>query len=75
MVDNCRTCSREWDTSTVAAPDWMISSIFRALFSRKAPSPTESTSSRMRISGSTREAMEKASRDCIPVESCLKGRS
>ena len=56
-------------------PPPRISRILSALFRRNAPSPTESTSSRIRTSGRTRQAMEKARRLFMPLESCLKGRS
>ena len=75
MLHISRTWDREWETRMVAAPPWMISRILASLFLRNAPSPTESTSSRIRMSGWTRLAMENARRDFMPEDSCLKGRS
>ena len=75
LLHSERTWPVEWLTSSVVAPPAMISRIFASLFLRKAPSPTESTSSRMSTSGSTRLAMENARRLFMPLESCLKGRS
>lgn len=52
------TCSREWDTNSTVTPLSNILKTFFSLFFRNLASPTEMTSSRIRISGDTSVAME-----------------
>ena len=63
-----RTVGRLWDTSTMVRPSARSSEMRSQHFIWKPSSPTASTSSTMRISGSTLMATAKASRAYMPLE-------
>lgn len=62
------TWSRECETNNTVTPLSNILIIFASLFLRNFASPTESTSSKIRMSGSTNVATENPSLDFIPEE-------
>ena len=72
LLQSLRTCGSECETNRVQQPLLIMFIIVASLFALKAASPTESTSSSISISGSIRQDIEKARRDFIPEDNCLK---
>ncbi len=63
-----RTVEREWETMTIVLPRARRSANFSAHFRWNCSSPTASTSSTRRTSGSTLMATENPRRTYIPDE-------